>query len=689
MRKLFTCLAGLCLFAGGVAHAITIGTELTTDKGTIQPGTTYTLAKGDYYTYKVEEAANITIQTNYTQASINDKIGWKDNFSLSTYFSFYLEGDNQASQLNPAAGEKNDTGWVFTYALTSGQTLIIGYPNALTDMTVGFNFYIPAEKADPVPSKMTACTPEPGTVFDPGLGINDVNMDFDQKISSIEKVVLAYTNQQGSSQEVEVPSGTTGWEIVYGREDKVVVRIANTNNVYNTAKADADGSKPYYIKMYNVQAALGPVDGTTSFAGSKYVTCADNNISIEYNFADPVTMQSYKLPETFYSYWAPGETAGMGSFTFDGPVDMSKAVVTLTMGKQVRGSQSSGDDPDPFWNVPYTLSEDKKTLTLNFTGIEYKWSNTKSYDQVTFGMSGVYGENGLVADFSGVGYFDQYIPFVNETYGNVEIPENIETVPTIDPANGTKLSELVDVAIEWEGETITAIEGMIAQADVVFGTNAPVKAPIVVEDGIMIVELSAVTVPENGFTGEMTVTIPSNLVKNEKGSVNAEINLTYNVTLAPPVNDEVTLIGQAVAVENLTDKGVTGVSITWGQYAIAINDDNTEAISVQSTTAVTNPPVVSNVKVNGKALQVDFSNPITEGFTLSISIPQGYVFVGEDGALNAAQTLTLKLTATGVSVIGNENGKKVIYNLQGVRMNENNLQPGIYVIDGKKVVIRK
>ncbi|MCH5229904.1 MAG: hypothetical protein J1F12_07940 [Muribaculaceae bacterium] len=45
--------------------------------------------------------------------------------------------------------------------------------------------------------------------------------------------------------------------------------------------------------------------------------------------------------------------------------------------------------------------------------------------------------------------------------------------------------------------------------------------------------------------------------------------------------------------------------------------------------------------------------------------------------------------AAGVKTIGtNLNGEEVIYNLQGVRVNRANMVPGIYVVNGKKVVIR-
>lgn len=60
--------------------------------------------------------------------------------------------------------------------------------------------------------------------------------------------------------------------------------------------------------------------------------------------------------------------------------------------------------------------------------------------------------------------------------------------------------------------------------------------------------------------------------------------------------------------------------------------------------------------------------------------------ITEDGT-----TLTInQTTATAINGLLNSlnNGEEVIYNLQGVRVSKNNLRPGIYVVNGKKVMIK-
>lgn len=53
-------------------------------------------------------------------------------------------------------------------------------------------------------------------------------------------------------------------------------------------------------------------------------------------------------------------------------------------------------------------------------------------------------------------------------------------------------------------------------------------------------------------------------------------------------------------------------------------------------------------------------------------------------------TMTLAITeGAGIDSIFNENGVDVIYNLQGVKVNRENMKNGLYIINGKKVMVRK
>ena len=68
------------------------------------------------------------------------------------------------------------------------------------------------------------------------------------------------------------------------------------------------------------------------------------------------------------------------------------------------------------------------------------------------------------------------------------------------------------------------------------------------------------------------------------------------------------------------------------------------------------------------------------------NIPNGlYKFVVDFNEM----TVTVTEDVSAVKSIDSEiNGVEVIYNLQGVRVNRNNMTPGIYIINGKKVAVK-
>lgn len=53
-----------------------------------------------------------------------------------------------------------------------------------------------------------------------------------------------------------------------------------------------------------------------------------------------------------------------------------------------------------------------------------------------------------------------------------------------------------------------------------------------------------------------------------------------------------------------------------------------------------------------------------------------------------AMTLTISNPATGINGIEADNASKTVYNLQGVKVNSDILAPGLYIINGKKVMVK-
>ena len=292
MRKTFTKFALASLMMAGAlgVNAAVKGSDLTNDLGEITPNETYALAAlGDYYTYNPAEAGKVTVQTNYT-GSINSLLFTGNGAS---YFIFYSYTDFYMQQ-DVAYNMVDNVGWAFTFNVDTNHEYIIGYTDLLPNLE-DFEFTLLTENIQ-IDATMTYCFPEPGTTFDEGLGINDVVLEFDQPLESVENVYLSYTDNEGEVQTVNVPRGSEGYEL---NTQLMIIRIANTNDVYKTVKQDADYAYPFYLNIDGLMCKGGPVGAVNLGAASEYVTIDENgNISIEYELMDAARLVSVEWPET-------------------------------------------------------------------------------------------------------------------------------------------------------------------------------------------------------------------------------------------------------------------------------------------------------------------------------------------------------------------------------------------------------
>ena len=103
--------------------------------------------------------------------------------------------------------------------------------------------------------------------------------------------------------------------------------------------------------------------------------------------------------------------------------------------------------------------------------------------------------------------------------------------------------------------------------------------------------------------------------------------------------------------------------------------------------------------VDDNALTVSYYNQLVQAGSdtyafmeegvYTISVKAGAVYI--DGVPNPAAELTYVIgDGAGVESLGSEvPGEETIYDLMGVKVNKDNLKKGIYIINGKKVMIRK
>lgn len=550
----------------GYANADEIGVDLTNDLGSVEVGQTYSLAaKGDYYTFQPQQSGNIIVQTNYDGKY--EAVGYDMTcfFFMVDYSRFSGEGTYAycVAQIKPVI---EDGGYQFLFHVDAGRNYVFGYGmNNLTSL----DFSVAYDEEVMIPATMTYCLPVPGTTFDLGSGNNDITMEFDQTIISVGSVSFDYTDKEGNEQSIPIRHAAEfGW---MATENLLSVNIGPSNNIFKTAKENADTDKPFYIVCKKVMGGAGPVGYANLYnGGNEYVTITgDGDFTLEYEFIDNVSLVSAVFPETFYSYWEPGSPDGMATLTFDGPVNMRSAVMSLTMGTHAL-EVVGGDFPDPAFKVDYSMNEDKTVVTLNFTGVDYSKPLTKEYKTVTLIITGVTGENGLTAFLGpdGSNIITKVFPYVNEPYEGAEIPDYIEGTPTFSPAQYSVIRELQEVTVEWP-EPVSLVEGMDAYAQVELDSFTPQPVDVAIAEGALLIDLTQVVLKDGRFTGTATITVPAGIVKNATGDVNDTLTIIYTFAISQAgVEEIIDGYDSAPAIYNLKGVKVDSKDLTPGIYII-------------------------------------------------------------------------------------------------------------------------
>lgn len=201
-----------------------------------------------------------------------------------------------------------------------------------------------------------------------------------------------------------------------------------------------------------------------------------------------------------------------------------------------------------------------------------------------------------------------------------------------------------------------------------------------------------------GKTGKYIIVIPQDYVTDGTDTNPLQ---TIEFTLANPISDEPVITISDEAVVSITWESVIYVGRTPGLTSYLIYPDGTREALSWYDWVLDNGQISMNDNSDG--VDIDLSDLVTENGDYEVVIPEGffsleteedwglinneivYTFTYENGeysAIRAIESVDAKAVMTGV------------YNLQGVRVanssaNINNLPAGLYIIDGKKVLIRK
>ena len=201
--------------------------------------------------------------------------------------------------------------------------------------------------------------------------------------------------------------------------------------------------------------------------------------------------------------------------------------------------------------------------------------------------------------------------------------------------------------------------------------------------------------------GDYMITIPANALyavdadmKEVYGTGNKETYLFYTIVDSPALTLE-----KSIPEDEATVAALESISLFWSggdpsvgygineDIEITVTDDYDDIVS----TCTIEPKDES--KATGEYI-VTLENPIEEDGTYYLDMPDGVLYaLDEDGNRvngNNSPYIFLEFTvdvSTGIANITVESEKE-IYNLHGVQIKNGNIPAGVYIINGKKVMVK-
>lgn len=209
-----------------------------------------------------------------------------------------------------------------------------------------------------------------------------------------------------------------------------------------------------------------------------------------------------------------------------------------------------------------------------------------------------------------------------------------------------------------------------------------------------------------GMTGTFTFVLPAGSVMNQYGEVNPEAMAIIHVVPAWTGAMEVT--PECPNYESVTVNQLPYITISFpGAEAVSVNEgveirldsqygQNNINVSDRITNIVTDE--------NGNEIGIEFyvADLAEEIGTYTLVVPEGAFTIMANGEIYVNgvegyyEFTTTEVTVGVNSIVGAQEGRYVVYNMNGVLLlnTENEadlqlLQPGLYIINGKKVLIRK
>lgn len=308
----------------------------------------------------------------------------------------------------------------------------------------------------------------------------------------------------------------------------IPVSCSKANVVYGgqsyAAEIRIGGANPNIMSVVIKEVITSLLDDGKAVGGEPFEVhlsglCEAGNTSNKYNGTGTLSL-SYLMPArqphivndelktgTLLSWFSPNKEAGVYSITFDQPIAPAKPnPLNPAIGYAVlsQGNIEASEEPGVYYieYIPYTLSEDGLTVTVDFRGVQRNKQSTlpnyvpneqrgeselNSFVLKLEGLKGVNGEYAYTTAAGSVGSFTYTLPWTD-----LSVEEAYQVNAELTPSEGTiKAGDVIEIWMD-KPENITF-------TDITIGGK---KAAYTVEDDPDEGVIYLVTVPQLTQNGE-------------------------------------------------------------------------------------------------------------------------------------------------------------------------------------------
>lgn len=279
----------------------------------------------------------------------------------------------------------------------------------------------------------------------------------------------------------------------------------------------------------------------------------------------------------------------------------------------------------------------------------------------------------------------------------------------VDPADGSTVSQLYSFTLMFNEApqvnyevanpvTVYNEDGDAISTGTIFGSRMqPNAVTVTCSDGESITANGTYTIIINqgAFGNELWLNSGA-----MTGACNPELQYTFTV-VEPDLAPTAIVPDNNTTIEKLDSIILTynfAVNMSWYGNVTVKDAEGNEVASVDGEACELVPESEdANWWDPCYTVKIKFTKPIETKGTYTVTLPEGFLMLGEAGEFQNKETIfTYEVTGgNGINSIAAEDGNVTVYTLNGVKVLDNqpanelkNLKKGIYIVNGKKVVIK-